>query len=98
MDRSVFILDFTKWRKTNKRSRHFVCKKVASQESETGRWFENSINFLQKTKDKILLQVNHDNLLIEVEALQWKNFWRKKIYNFFASRRPLICCVLQNLL
>jgi hypothetical protein len=41
-----------------------------------------SINFLQKTKDKILLQVNHDNLLNEVEALQWKNFWRKKITEF----------------
>jgi hypothetical protein len=41
-----------------------------------------SINFSQKDKDKILLQVNHDKLLNEEEAFQWKNFWRKKLTEF----------------
>jgi hypothetical protein len=38
-----------------------------------------SINFSQKTKDKTLVQVNHDNLLNKEEALSWKNFWREKL-------------------
>jgi hypothetical protein len=41
-----------------------------------------SINFSQKEKDKILLQVNHDKLLNEEETFQWKNFWRKKLTEF----------------
>jgi len=41
-----------------------------------------SINFSQKEKDKILIQVNHDKLLNEEEILAWKNFWKKTLEKF----------------
>jgi hypothetical protein len=63
--------------------------------SETKKWYywrvklsnasAVSVNFSQKEENKILLQVNHDNLLNEEEAFFWKEFWKKKLASFFSG-------------
>ncbi|HEV8286436.1 MAG TPA: hypothetical protein VGQ09_19140 [Chitinophagaceae bacterium] len=46
-----------------------------------------SINFSQKGKDKVLIQVNHDQLLNEEEKLAWKSFWIKTLEEFIPSNQ-----------